>query len=410
MTYISCAPADIYRNGAWYDDPVLLNELFNGAAASVSPEPCAEIFPPYRYERPPAPSFGGSDAKRGYVAAVARDTDRTFPCGPGSVLVRLSSACVSRTVVYSLDGDATRVLYETHRPADREVSPVRDPAELRLVEDYRRADPFVAHVWIGSAGTHNYGHWLVDDLPRLQALTELRRLRPYAKLQILMPNVGPTHNQVHAESCGAICRSLGIENVELVFVDREAKIYFDELYYVSPVTHHPVLKSPDAMRFVARNGLALESDDAHRPETPRRLFVTRRWSGKRDLANQDDLAALLSSRGFVAVDPGRMPYLSQARLFGGADYVVGCMGASMTNTLFCPEHARIGYLAPEGWFETFYWDLAAVRGHRYAVCFGHTSPEDGPAHDKNYRVNPRDLEAMLDALETGPKALDPFRF
>ena len=46
MMYVSCARSNIYRNGSWFDDALLLNEFTDGGAADLSPEIVSELFPP----------------------------------------------------------------------------------------------------------------------------------------------------------------------------------------------------------------------------------------------------------------------------------------------------------------------------------------------------------------------------
>ncbi len=411
MMYVSCAHSDMYRNGAWYDDPLLLDEFRHGRPASLGPDIVAELYAPFEYERPEPALFGGGDSERAHVAEVARSTSATFHKGAGSVLARAENACVSRAVVYMLDGSDVRVVYETHRPNDRQVSVLRNDSEIRMVDDYKRADPFVAYLWVGSPGSKNYGHWLVDDLPKLRAMAELRRQRPYARIVLVTLDCGTVHNAVHAQSAGAIAAALELEKVELITISWEARVFFQELYFTTPVTNHPVLKSPDAMRFVADH-MESSLDEQFLPPAlqaaPRRLFVERGWTGLRDLANQAEIAEELASDGFVAIDPGAMPVLVQAMLFSRAETVIGCMGASMTNTVFCRPGTQIGHIAPEGWIETFYWDLAATRAQPYAACFGNATPQDSPPWHKNYRVNPAEVARMRAWLDDpGPAVADP---
>jgi hypothetical protein len=78
--------------------------------------------------------------------------------------------------------------------------------------------------------------------------------------------------------------------------------------------------------------------------------------------------------------------------------VVGCMGAAMAGSLFCRSGARILYLAPDTFPDPFYLDLAAARGHAYAVCYGIALD---PAHPErsDYRLDPERLEAALAWLD-----------
>ena len=164
---------------------------------------------------------------------------------------------------------------------------------------------------------------------------------------------------------------------------------------MTPVTQHPVLKSPDAMNWVGDGVFGDPPSAGELAGLPTRIFVERGVTGRRDLINQAEIAALLAEQGFVAIATAEMPFPMQASLFRNAEVVVGCMGASMTNMIFSRPGTLSGYLAPEGWVETFYWDLAAIRGHRYAVCFGATGDQNLPPWQRNYRVNPETVREML---------------
>ena len=84
------------------------------------------------------------------------------------------------------------------------------------------------------------------------------------------------------------------------------------------------------------------------------------------------------------------------------------MGAAMTNCLFAGPGAATLYLGPEGWIEPFYWDVAAVRGHRYMACYGPVQDPAVPAHLNSYTIDLAALERMLDrALASAPAAARP---
>ena len=162
LTYVSCAKADLYRNGSWYDDPAFLNDLMHGPAARHAPEVVAEIFPPYQYERPVPTLLGGGADELQHVAAVAHSTAVSFKAGPATMLARAADCCVSQSVIYLLRDAETFVVYETHRPSDRAVSHLRNENEIRLVDEYKRYDPFIAYLWIGSAPSRPLHHSAYD--------------------------------------------------------------------------------------------------------------------------------------------------------------------------------------------------------------------------------------------------------
>jgi capsular polysaccharide biosynthesis protein len=118
----------------------------------------------------------------------------------------------------------------------------------------------------------------------------------------------------------------------------------------------------------------------------------------RSLVNMDAIRGLLERRGFSIVEPEELSIAHQAAAFASADVVVGVMGATLTNTVFCRPRTRVIHLAPEGWLEPFYWDLAAVRGHRYAACYG-PALDGGPAHLSSFTLPEHSLLNALRALD-----------
>lgn len=88
------------------------------------------------------------------------------------------------------------------------------------------------------------------------------------------------------------------------------------------------------------------------------------------MVNLPEIEFLLESHGFIGIDPEELSYHEQAELFASAEIVVGIMGAAVVNTVFCAPTTKILYLAPSGWMEPFYWDLAAVLRHKYIVVYG----------------------------------------
>lgn len=366
----------------------------------------AELYPAARYHRPDPvlvraknPDF----VRRLSAEFAAIDADPT-PLPP-------TWLCESRDirfgygVLYYPDGDAPAILRETFRPSDRAV--LRGPdAGFRRVDASHPAD--AVHLLIASAGSFNYGHWLVDDLPRLEAFFVLERRHPAAPITLVLVAHNVLIDEVRRRSIRAYLG--GRRNPRIVFLEPGHNHRFARLYHVTPSSLHPVAKSPASLRAMVgrlrRNTrlrraearlrhLAQARGQALRPGG-RRLFVDRGSARGRTLTNRAAILARLAALGFEAVDPETMNLREQMILFSQAGTVVGIMGAAMTNTVFCPPGADLIYLAAgEDWSEPFYWDLAAIGGQRYAVIFGEPAAAEGSLRDRPFSVDVADLDAAL---------------
>jgi len=312
---------------------------------------------------------------------------------PASVLVRLDGVVLAASVLYAGASREPAIVYETYRPNDRVAVGLLSRAEIRTADRVRFSDTAWSNIFIGSAGSSNYGHWLVDDLPRLMAVTDLMRIakRP---VRVLIHSYGEAINRVRIQS---IREFLGAA-VHIDLLDPAIPYFFYELYYATPVTYHPVQKSPVAIDFAAREILSRVMADTSPSGGPSLVFVDRPAQHGRTLSNHEEIRQLVERSGFMVVNPASMSFREQVQLFAGAQVVIGQMGAAMTNTLFCRPSTTLIYLAPSGWIEPFYWDLSVVRGQYYRVLYGDVTDTTVPPHLSNFTIDSEALQRAIHAL------------
>lgn len=363
----------------------------------------ATLFPAYSYHRPVPKMLAGPDPAG--VAAVARwygELDETFRGFPASVLCEASDIRLGGNVLHYREGGALRVLFETHRLSDLKMIEAIGLDHEGIDE---RFDPQGVYFYLGSVGSFNYGHWLVDDLPRLEGFFVLRRLHPGRTITILLPGYDPQIDEVRRRM---IALALGRDaKWRAVFYDRKRVYAVPHLYFATPCSQEPYGKSPEAVaairsRFLKRTRIARAEAAIRRiaaGNDGRRLFVDRSGARGRTLVNRAEIVAVMERRGFEVIDPEQYSPRQQIVRFARAEVVVGLAGAAMTNTIFSPTGARILTIAPDsGWNDPFFWDLAAVCGHPYAALFGRWSDREEVIARRDFSVAVPDLEAALDAL------------
>ena len=314
---------------------------------------------------------------------------------PASVLLEISGATLAQNMIYCSDGTETRILYETSRPNDRAATaPVTDN-QIAEADRLRFADDNWDCFFVGSAGSFNYGHWLVDDLPRLKAALMMTR-RSNRPLRIILPSYGTGIDDIRMQSV----RQLLGAAVHIDLMDPASAQYFPRLYYATPVTDHPLSKSPIAMDFAARQTVSslLSGASVERDGRAERIFVGRRNSNGRNLLNIGALRQRLAEMDFRYVDTEALNFAEQVETFSQATVVVGLMGAAMTNTLFCRPMTPVLHLAPRGWIEPFYFDLAQVRGQRYHALYGPVDDTDRPAHASDFSIDIESITRFIESL------------
>lgn len=374
---VSGAPCDIYAlAGSLFEfHPTVMNA--DGAeAAGIR---CLFVLYGAAYYRHSANLDMLVDRDHPWSRELLKRYNREKHChAAASVVLQINDAIISDNIIHCRAGDELCVLYESYRFPDRTVSvPLEKwPRELP-VADFQVDDRVC--LYLGSSGSFNYGHWLVDDLPRAKAWLELRQRMGITCL-IVMPSHGAKMNEVRLRSL----RMLIDREVEVQFVASDRPFRLRNLHYVTPVSFHPRVKNPAAIHFVRSQALACIP--AAREEPWRRLFIARRPPNTRSIVNFNELWSFLAARGFEMIEAEALDFAEQTALFRDARVVVGQMGAAMTNTLFCRPATPLVYLAPIGWTEPFYLDLAAVGGQQYDVLAG-APTSDGPIHLSDFNVS-----------------------
>lgn len=291
---------------------------------------------------------------------------------PPSIVTCIEKAVVWNNMIFVDVGDRAVPLYECYRQNDRQEK--GGNLGRRLAERDLGARPpedETARLFIGSSGSFNYGHWLVDDFPRYKAIPEMER-----RLGGVTLVLSSFHNAIDAVRRDAtrLVSQRG-EPIAVEFIDPEIPRRFDRLYYATPVTYHPFVKNGHAIDFVREIGRTRRRASS----TPKRLFINRHAPWPRRIINIGQILPVLQGFGFTEVVPERHSLEDQIDLFANAEAIVGIMGAGMANIVFAPEQIPVQFFAPDGWQEPFFWDLAAATGHDYRVVFG-------PGHDDGHHL------------------------
>lgn len=346
---------------------------------------------------PPARSFGRPPYRRGVpqiadapdwiAAAVAARTDEAV-VPPESLVCTLREAVVFRSGMIRCGAHLVRESLINIQPSEQGES-------LRLHADgtvhVEVASPEAAPLRIDETTLllaqkwdENYGHWIVEGLPRIVQAAETVDL---CGVRVAL-NDHPPMRAIYLDSLAPF----GIVPEQVIWLDQR-EVRFRELVYPTPVTVQPWVKSPLILEAAAR--LRATAGPGHGPA---RLYVSRnRWSRRR-LINEAQVEALLAARGYRTVHPETLSFRDQVALFAGAERVVGAMGAALANILFAPDGVRLLALTNRDMVDDFFFDLASLKGGGYHALHG-TSDRPGLGMQSDFTICPTRLEQCLDAWD-----------
>lgn len=245
----------------------------------------------------------------------------------------------------------------------------------------------------------NYAHWLTEVLPRIVLFCEDAR---FLNVPIIV-NEGLHKN---------IMESLYIvagQKREIIALPFGRCLKVEDLYVVSPTGYIPFgvrsmkksnnphgVFSPHALtKLVTKVQDFIGNGDA----CPPKKILIRRKTGIRSLANYIEIEKLLMDRGFVIIEPEKLNFSEQARVFSQADIVVGATGAALVNLMFCkPDTKIIILMAQHAHMPYWYWqNIACAVKCRTTYVLGNTIKSTGLGIHADFNVDAKDVIAAVDA-------------
>jgi capsular polysaccharide biosynthesis protein len=242
-------------------------------------------------------------------------------------------------------------------------------------------------------GDTSYYHFLIDVLPRLEAVRVAGAPSPerwYA----------PAQHGYQRE----LLELAGIPLNRVVDADLSPHVRAETLL-VAGLPDADLKTPPWAVAFLRERLL----DPVLRRVAGRRIYITRgRERNNRTVSNEHEVVAMLGDRGFDVIDPAELSVGEQIRTFAEAEWIVAPHGAGLANIVFCGPGASVVELFAPDYVQGCYWKLAACLegvGYRYLVGAG-KSPRSGQMRGVMSDITV-DLAALTRTLEALPGDLPP---
>lgn len=243
------------------------------------------------------------------------------------------------------------------------------------------------------ATSHNYYHFVVDSLTRLELLEHaFPGLRPDA--WVVDQDAGYQREYLEL---------LGLGEARIVQPRPGLALTADRLL-VPSLPNASTRLSPDSVSWL-RERLA----PVRARGLPERLYVSRGATpNTRCVTREREIVERLRARGFTVIDPGVLPVREQIAHFSAAQVVVAPHGAALTNLCFAPAGLRLLELFAPGYVQEGMWSIATNipdSHYRYLVAATPEPPAPG-RRGRNFmgdiEVTPDQVDAALDALLAQP--------
>ncbi len=239
-------------------------------------------------------------------------------------------------------------------------------------------------------GCPNYGHWLMDYLPRIALwkrdvpLLVHRPQLPFQRESLAILGVGPD---------------------QLLGLDYPGA-------YRAPMLLYPSLQSlwcdprlpfqPGILTWLREAFASLMA----REPGDRKLFVTRSRGATRRLLNGDEIERIAEQHGFEIVACERLSFGEQVRLFSEARIIAGAHGAGLVNVVFAPPGTQVIELIGPRYAQNqtggplVYLRMAAALRQHFTRIVGHSDLAVAPALDRlaneTFTIQADDFRRALD--------------
>jgi hypothetical protein len=268
-------------------------------------------------------------------------------------------------------------------PLDLDVDPVVVEAgseEVSLVVDAGASESEALDVAMPLVGvqTYNFGHWLMQFLPRVLACQD----RPgFADVVLLIDRqMPPQHVEALRWLVGANhpVRALGLgEAVRVRRLWTCSNPVYTPLFPQRGSSAARDLMVVDGQAFGGLLARAGARSDGAVAGSARRIFLARKSSQHRAMVNKREVEEWFAARGFEIHDFGELGFGEQLALVRGADVIVGPSGSSLMMTFFAGPGTRIGilnnpFLQDHEWYAA----VAAGLGQRLSVLTGPVVADD----------------------------------
>ena len=370
-TYVSLGLTSLYGHFTWSDSGVSRSEIQDINPQSgrlvlkLGETRSYPIAPPVALlESRPGATQEAHANLRSLANRVSGGTHENF----NVYLTELDYVCVFAKRIYLAKQDMAQ-LYEVNRLVDR---PYQEPG-LESLENLQGGPDSKSDIpeaqfeeleyptlLLTSAGSFNWGHFLVDELPRLVAYVEKVRPPVLSVALLSWPHLNKNwkFDQRRSEAIQTLYPDV---DIRFTFIDVRTPRYFKQLLFVTPNSVHPAVKSQELCKLLQDRYRAVGNNK----KADQKLYVVR--SGSRNISRlqQLRLKRYFQRLGYRAVRPELLSAREQFELFASASHVVGLYGAALTNVLFCQPGTKllvISPIDPNGWLDPFYLDLSGQVG------------------------------------------------
>ena len=229
-------------------------------------------------------------------------------------------------------------------------------------------------VWVINNKSENYFHWMTEVLTRVLSFSKTGK-----KSTILLPK--------NFEKLEYVPKTLELMKVAYNFYENDTFHKVNELHltnHTAPAGNYNSLIINDL-----HNKLGNQNSDLPK----KRLWVSRKYSNRRFLLNEDGIENLLHKYNIEIFYPEKYSYSDQIEHYRNSEFIGGVVGAALANMLYMKKNSSVLELrAKNDDLNNCHYSLACSLGNSFYYLICENDDQD------NSIVNPEDLEEVFKVI------------
>jgi len=235
-------------------------------------------------------------------------------------------------------------------------------------------------VYIHDTYSAGFFHWCCDCLPKLVAGKSLFQ---EGDTLLMIPN--------SYKSLPYVEYTLNTLDINYRFGNANEIVQARKLYAINPIAHSGNYKS-EIMRFI-RDKLSRSDINT---VSERKIYVSRKYSHRRKLKNEEILVDYLLAMDFTIIYPEETCFCEQVKLFSNCSLLISLHGGGLTNMIFMREHSSVIEIRLENdTHNNCYFALACSLGVNYYYVEAKSTNDSRIVQNTNLELRFSEIERVL---------------
>ena len=192
----------------------------------------------------------------------------------------------------------------------------------------------------GASAIENYGHWLLDTIPKLIMVKKFKDLNSFDA--ILVPNFKKKFQKDSLEYFDIIKNKI-LDGSEITHLYADKITIPVHPYWEINKHQFETVANVDKDILKSIRNVFLKNNNFNKFKKNENIFIDRSDSifNHNKLINNLEIIEYLKGKGFLIVKLSELSFNDQIELFNKAKIIIGSHGAGLTNILFCEPYTQI---------------------------------------------------------------------